>query len=70
MNQPLASYSMRGDKVVIYFDLQDLVYSEDKLQAAIDAITRNKAEYATEEVWRDHLAVYEGAMKFLKGYQS
>lgn len=70
MNQQLASYSMRGNRVVIHFELHDLVYSEDTIQATIDNIIRNKAEYTTEEAWRDHLAVYEGAMKFLKGNQS
>ena len=72
MKQNLAFYSMRGDKVIVHFNpfnLQDMVYSEDILQAAIDNITRNKDDYATEEAWRDRLAVYEGAMKFLKGDQ-
>lgn len=70
MRRRLASYSMRGDKVIVRIDGQDLIYNEIQLQAAIENVTRNKTDYATEEAWRDHLAWLEGALKFLKGDQS
>ncbi len=62
------TYEMRGKAVVITNDDTGgtAAFDYENLQLAIDNRIKNREHYRTDEAWRKDLAIYRGAMAYLR----
>ena len=63
----MAEYKMEGKAVRITTDLDSFVINESSIRRAIANVRASRKMDTTEKAYLERLAVFEGALAFLKG---